>query len=73
MCSVAIMKVCPLIHATSIATMKSNAILINTARGGLVNEADVAEACKNGKLYHDQIWHASQMLADLQVCGADTP
>jgi hypothetical protein len=30
--------------------MQDNAILINTARGGLINEADVAEACKNGKL-----------------------
>lgn len=40
-----------MINAKSIATMKDNAILINTARGGLINEADVAEACKNGKLY----------------------
>jgi L-2-hydroxycarboxylate dehydrogenase (NAD+) len=40
-----------MINAASIATMKPTAILINTARGGLVNEADVADACKNGKLY----------------------
>merc|ERR1719253_1775564 len=40
-----------MINSTSIATMKDSAILINTARGGLVNEADVAEACQKGKLY----------------------
>jgi len=40
-----------MINSASIATMKPSAILINTARGGLVNEADVADACKNGKLY----------------------
>jgi len=40
-----------MINAKTIAMMKKDVILINTARGGLVNEADVAEACKNGKLY----------------------
>merc|ERR1712046_78868 len=40
-----------MINSKSIAMMKKDAILINTARGGLVNEADVAEACQNGKLY----------------------
>lgn len=39
------------INAQRIATMKDQAILINTARGGLVVEADIAQACKSGKLY----------------------
>jgi len=40
-----------MINSKSIATMKDTAILINTARGGLVNEADVAEACKKGNMF----------------------
>jgi D-3-phosphoglycerate dehydrogenase len=39
-----------LIRAENIDAMKPSAIVINTARGGLVNEQDVAHACKNGKL-----------------------
>src|SRR5436189_3200434 len=38
------------INKDRIAKMKKGAIIINTARGGLVNEADVAEACKSGQL-----------------------
>jgi D-3-phosphoglycerate dehydrogenase / 2-oxoglutarate reductase len=38
------------INKTRIAGMKKGAVIINTARGGLVNEADVAEACKSGQL-----------------------
>ena len=38
------------INKMRIATMKKGAIIINTARGGLVNEQDVAEACKSGQL-----------------------
>ncbi len=33
-----------------IAKMKKGAYLINTARGGLINEADVAAACRSGQL-----------------------
>jgi D-3-phosphoglycerate dehydrogenase / 2-oxoglutarate reductase len=38
------------INKARIATMKDGAILINTARGGIIVEEDVAEACKSGKL-----------------------
>lgn len=39
-----------MINSETIAQMKRGAILINTSRGQLVNEADVAEALKNGQL-----------------------
>ena len=39
-----------LINKTSLSQMKDGAMIINTARGGLVIEEDVAEACKSGKL-----------------------
>ncbi|MEM6334415.1 MAG: phosphoglycerate dehydrogenase [Planctomycetota bacterium] len=39
-----------LIRAETIAAMKPSALVINTARGGLVNESDIANACANGKL-----------------------
>ena len=39
-----------LINKESIARMKSGVILLNTARGPLLNEADVARALKNGKI-----------------------
>lgn len=38
------------INAARIATMRKGAFIINTARGGLVNEKDIAEACKSGRL-----------------------
>jgi D-3-phosphoglycerate dehydrogenase len=38
------------INKESIALMKDGAILVNTGRGGLINEQDVADACKSGKL-----------------------
>jgi glycerate dehydrogenase len=37
-----------MIGATELSRMKKNAILINTARGGLVDEAALANALKNG-------------------------
>lgn len=39
-----------IINSTSLAKMKPGAILINTGRGPLVNENDVAEALKSGHL-----------------------
>ena len=40
-----------MINAEKLATMRDGSIIINTARGGLIVEADVAEACKSGKPY----------------------
>jgi D-3-phosphoglycerate dehydrogenase len=39
------------INTARIETMKEGAMIVNCARGGLVNEADVAAACKSGRLY----------------------
>lgn len=39
-----------MVNAKSLKTMKSGAILINTGRGGLINEQDVAKALKDGYL-----------------------
>lgn len=41
---------CEMINASSLAKMKEGALLINTGRGPLVNEADVAEALRSGHL-----------------------
>jgi D-3-phosphoglycerate dehydrogenase len=39
-----------LIKKTRIAAMRKGAIIINTARGGLVVERDIADACRSGHL-----------------------
>lgn len=38
------------INKDTVALMKEGSILINTARGGLIIEQDVADACRSGKL-----------------------
>ena len=40
-----------LINAQTLAKMKHNAILINTGRGGLVDETALLEALRNGHLF----------------------
>jgi glycerate dehydrogenase len=40
-----------MIDRNAIAKMKDGVILLNTARGGLVNEADLREALLSGKVY----------------------
>lgn len=40
-----------LINTTSIQKMRDGVILVNTARGKLINESDVANALNNGKIY----------------------
>ena len=40
-----------MINAETLRLMKPSAVLINTGRGPLVNEADVAEALESGRLY----------------------
>ncbi|MEM7680848.1 MAG: NAD(P)-dependent oxidoreductase [Planctomycetota bacterium] len=40
-----------LVRAETIERVPERAILINTARGGLVDEAAVAEACRSGRLH----------------------
>jgi D-3-phosphoglycerate dehydrogenase len=39
-----------MINKDNLAKMKPTAFLINTARGAIVNEADLYEACKNGTI-----------------------
>ena len=38
------------VNKAFISRLKKGAVIINTARGGLVNEADIAEACRSGQL-----------------------
>lgn len=40
-----------LVNAERLKTMKQTAIIINTGRGGLINEQDLADALNNGDIY----------------------
>jgi len=39
-----------MVNAAFVDKLKKGCVIVNTARGGLVNEGDVAEACKSGRL-----------------------
>ena len=39
-----------MITSAEIAKMKDGVVIVNTSRGGIVNEADLYEACKSGKV-----------------------
>jgi len=57
-----------LITAEQLKLMKKNAILINTARGGIVNEADLYEALVNGV-----IWGAGLDVFEKEPVPTDHP
>lgn len=56
-----------LINAESIATMKPDCIVLNMARGGIVNEQDMYEALKSGKIGG----YATDVMVDELSEGAD--
>lgn len=57
-----------MINRQSIAEIKDRVILINTARGGLINDAEVARALNNGK-----IAAAGIDVATTEPIAADSP
>lgn len=61
-----------LIGRENLAKMKDGAILINTARGPLVNEAAVADALRSGKLsaFAADVAQVEPMAADSPLLGA---
>lgn len=62
-----------IINKDSLALMKNTAIIINTARGGLINEADLADALKNGKVafYASDVSAPEPMTKDNKLYALD--
>ena len=63
-----------LIDARALASMKRGAYLINTARGGLIDESDVAAACSSGQLggYAADVLDEEPIRADHPFLGIDS-
>lgn len=57
-----------LINSERIAKMKDGVILINTARGPIINDADLAAALKSGKVYA-----VASDVASVEPISADNP
>ena len=57
-----------MIDAAAIAKMKDGVILLNTARGGLINEPDLRDALLSGKVYA-----AASDVVSTEPIKADTP
>jgi len=57
-----------MINREAIAKMKDGVILLNTARGGLINEADLREALLSGKVYA-----AASDVVSTEPIAADSP
>jgi len=68
-----------MINKDTIAKMKDGVIILNFARGGLIKDADVIEACENGKIYKYATDFASDALIGAKNVvvfphlGASTP
>jgi len=68
-----------MINKDSIAKMKDGVIILNFARGGLIKDNDVIEACANGKIYKYATDFASDALLEQKNIivyphlGASTP
>lgn len=61
------------LSAERIARMKKGVILVNTARGALVDEASMLAALRNGQIAHAalDVYHAEPLRADHPLTGMD--